>query len=184
MLLQQVTSKVIVEVSPDGVDMVRIVLSVVILEQERWSMNPVVMALTALSGACPSKADLAATRGVYFGEVGDCEVTAKAAHVFFDNAPKEFLLSGVHLVESQTLGLAHISRSIGHGQDVIGSIGLNERMLLLPGVQGGHQFASHVFLSSQDPESGSRTLADFSRVGAHERRCSAGKLALRESEVE
>ena len=87
MLLQQVTSKVIVEVSPNGVNMVRIVLSVVILEQERRSMDPVVMALTALSGACPSKADLAATRGVYFGEVGDCEVAAKAADVFFDNAP-------------------------------------------------------------------------------------------------
>ena len=39
MLLQQVTSKVVVEVSPDGVDMVRIVLGVVILEQERWSMD-------------------------------------------------------------------------------------------------------------------------------------------------
>lgn len=87
MLLQQVTSKVVVEVSPDGVDMVCIVLRVVILEQERWSMDPVVMALTALSGACPSKADLAATRGVYFGEVGDCEVTAKSADIFFDNAP-------------------------------------------------------------------------------------------------
>ena len=86
MLLQQVTSKVVVEVSPDGVDMVRIVLGVVILEQERRSMDPVVMALTALSGACPSKADLAATRRVYLGEVGDCEVTAKAADVFFDNA--------------------------------------------------------------------------------------------------
>ena len=87
MLLQQVTSKVVVEVSPDGVDMVRIVLGVVILEQERGSMDPVVMALTALSGACPSKTDFAAARGVDFGEVGDCEVTAKAADVFFDNAP-------------------------------------------------------------------------------------------------
>ena len=168
MLLQQVTSKVVVEVSPDGVNMVRIVLGVVILEQERWSMNPVVMALTALSGARPSKADLAATRGVYFGEVGDCEVTAKAADIFFDNAPEEFLLSGVHLGESQTLGLAHIGRSIGHGQDVIGSVGLNERMLLLAGVQGGHQFASQVFLGRQYSESGPRTLADFSGVGAHE----------------
>lgn len=93
-------------------------------------------------------------------------------------------MRGVHLVESQTLGLAHISRSVGHGQDVIGSVGLNERMLLLAGVQGGHQFASQVFLSSQDPESGARPLADFSGVGAHERGGSAGKFALRESEVE
>ena len=77
-------------------------------------------------------------------------------------------MSGVHLGESQTLGLAHIGRSIGHGQDVIGSVGLNERMLLLAGVQGGHQFASQVFLGRQYSESGPRTLADFSGVGAHE----------------
>ena len=168
MLLQQVASKVVVEVSPDGVDMVCIVLRVVILEQERWSMDPVVMALTALSGACPSKADLAATCGVYLGEIGDSEVTAKAAHVFFDNATQEFLLSRVHLGVSQTLGLAHISRAISDGEDVIRSIGLNERMLLLSCGEGGHQFASQVFLGRQYSESGPRALANFGGVGAHE----------------
>ena len=46
--LQQITTKVVLEIAPDSVDVVGIVLSVVVLEEERRSVDALVVALATL----------------------------------------------------------------------------------------------------------------------------------------
>ena len=46
--LQQITTKVVLKIAPDSVDVVGIVLSVVVLEEERRSVDAVVVALATL----------------------------------------------------------------------------------------------------------------------------------------
>ena len=58
MLLQQVDAKITVEVSPDGVDVVGIILGVVVLDDERRAQYSVAMPLAAVQPSQPGKADL------------------------------------------------------------------------------------------------------------------------------
>ncbi len=46
--LQQITTKVVLEIAPDSVDVVGIVLSVVVLEEERRSVDAVIVSLATL----------------------------------------------------------------------------------------------------------------------------------------
>ena len=53
MPLEHVRAKVVREVAPDGVDMVRVVLRVVVFEQEGRALHAVVVAVAALQAARP-----------------------------------------------------------------------------------------------------------------------------------
>ena len=57
-LAQQIPSEVAVEVPPDRVNVVRIVLRVVVLDQERQPLNSVVMGTAVLGFARPLERDL------------------------------------------------------------------------------------------------------------------------------
>src|SRR5438094_2879608 len=62
---QQVRAEIALEIAPDAVDMVGIVLGVVILDQERRSLNPVVVTLALLQSAHPSELQLVEPRLLY-----------------------------------------------------------------------------------------------------------------------
>src|SRR5262249_12199154 len=58
MLPKQVAPEVAVEVAPHGMNMVGVVLGVVVLDQERGPLDPVIVRLEALGVARPREADL------------------------------------------------------------------------------------------------------------------------------
>src|SRR4029077_1493037 len=58
MLAQQIAAEVAVEVAPHGVDVVPVVLRVVVLDEERRALDPVVVLLSALGLTRPGKRDL------------------------------------------------------------------------------------------------------------------------------
>ena len=55
---EDVAAEVAVEITPDRVHVVAVVLRVVVLDQERRALNLVVMALALLRGALPGELDL------------------------------------------------------------------------------------------------------------------------------
>ena len=54
-LTQRFVTEVVFEVPPNAVDMIGVVLSVVVFDDERWTLDPVVMPLTGFSAAGPGK---------------------------------------------------------------------------------------------------------------------------------
>ena len=54
-LTQRFVTEVVFEVPPNAVDMIGVVLSVVIFDDERWTLDPVVMPPTGFSAAGPGK---------------------------------------------------------------------------------------------------------------------------------
>src|SRR6266496_3371311 len=57
MPLEQVVAKIVFQIAPDGVDVVRVVLRVVVFEEERRALHAVVVALTPFFTARPSERD-------------------------------------------------------------------------------------------------------------------------------
>ena len=62
MLRQQVFAPVAVEVAPHAVNVIGVVLCVVVLDQKRAALHPVVVALTLLQAAHPGEFDPVETR--------------------------------------------------------------------------------------------------------------------------
>jgi hypothetical protein len=56
MFTEEVFAEVFLEVAPDGVDVVVVVLGVVVFQEERWALNHVVMALAFFDAASPGEA--------------------------------------------------------------------------------------------------------------------------------
>ena len=59
---EQIYTEIIFDMSPNGVDMVRVILRVVIFHEEEGTVKPVVMPLSAIRWTCPSKMDIIYTR--------------------------------------------------------------------------------------------------------------------------
>ena len=57
MLTQQIATEVTFEITPNSVDMIRVVLCIVVLDQEARSLNPVVVRFASTQRACPGEGD-------------------------------------------------------------------------------------------------------------------------------
>src|SRR5688572_1459257 len=57
-LLEEVVAEVVLEVAPDGVDVIGVVLGVVVFDEEGWAVDAVVVGLAGLELAGPGEADL------------------------------------------------------------------------------------------------------------------------------
>ena len=58
MFAQQVHAKVAVEIAPNAMDVVGVVLCVVVFDQEGRALQPVVMRIVAIDAACPCEINL------------------------------------------------------------------------------------------------------------------------------
>ena len=52
---KEVRAKVAIEIAPDSMDVVHVVLSVVVFEEPFWGLNPVVMSFSFVDAASPRK---------------------------------------------------------------------------------------------------------------------------------
>src|SRR5436190_14026506 len=68
-LPQQVFAEVVVEIAPDGVDVVGVVLRVVVLDEKSWSLHAIVMRVAFFDAAGPRKINF-----VPPGLVDPCEI--------------------------------------------------------------------------------------------------------------
>ena len=78
---KQVTAEVALQVAPDTVDMIRVVLSVVVLDEDGWAMHPVVVRLAGLETASPSKVQLVKASALNPLELPSCSTRRHAIRV-------------------------------------------------------------------------------------------------------
>src|ERR1044071_4549319 len=78
---QQVTAEVALQVAPDTVDVVGVVLSVVVLDQDSWAMHPVVVRLAGLETASPAEVQLGKARTLNALELLSCRTLRHAIQV-------------------------------------------------------------------------------------------------------
>src|SRR5437764_13778838 len=94
MFEEQIFAKVAVKIAPDGMNMVRIVLRVVVFEKEGWTLNPIIMRLAFVETTGPSEINLIESRPLDLLEILPGQVRTNALDVAFD-----------HLQQSASLGL-------------------------------------------------------------------------------
>ena len=63
---EQVHTEIIFDMSPNSVDMVRVILRVVIFHEEEGTVKPVVMPMSAIRRSCPSEVNIVYTRIAQF----------------------------------------------------------------------------------------------------------------------
>ena len=91
-LSQQVDAEIVLEVSPDAVDVVGVVLGVVVFDQERRPLDAVVVRLSALEASGPREADLFDARLEDLAQVVAGQLRAKPFRVEDDDRVQELLL--------------------------------------------------------------------------------------------
>ena len=63
---EQVYTEIVFDMSPNGVDMVSVILRVVIFHEEEGTVQPVVMRLSTIRRSCPSEVNIVYTRIAQF----------------------------------------------------------------------------------------------------------------------
>src|SRR5215471_6959693 len=96
MFAQKISSKVSVEIAPDGMDMVPIVLAVVMFNEERGALNSIVVFLAALSLSRPRESEFVHT-GLLDLRLSICrDVVGHLRRVNIDNLDQHFALLRIH----------------------------------------------------------------------------------------
>jgi hypothetical protein len=78
---KQVTTEIALQVAPDTVDMIGVVLSVVVLDEDSRAMHAVVVGLARLETASPSKVQLLEARALDALELLSCNAFRHATRI-------------------------------------------------------------------------------------------------------
>ena len=125
-VLQHRVAKVVVEVAIHTVKVIGIVLGVVVLDQESWPLDKIVVWLTGSQTARPDEVDFFRTGAINAGQILICQFLPNAPDVFADK---------LH----QNLSLIHRHRGRGHAA-WLAAFDLS----LVPGREAPHGFCEKV----------------------------------------
>ena len=181
--LEWVAAEVVVEIAPDGVDVVGVVLRVVVLEDEAWSLDAVVVRLAGFDPARPGEVDLAEARFFDLRPVFLGEVEAMPAEIEVDELDEDGTLLRLHLALRESIGIRVIvaARDV---DDFLGRFGEDHGLLLLVFVERFDELPPEILLRGEDAQAGARAGADFCRVRAEEGRRHRDHFLVEIGEVE
>ena len=165
--------------------MVGVALRVVVLDQERGPVNPVVVTVPGFRRASPGEADLA--RVDLAMDARHPRVRAPGvhvAHVLPDHAEEHLALRVVHARRGEPLDGLEPGFPVVTRDDVAGRFSRDHRRLALLRVKAQHQGARHVLLAAEGPPPGLGPGWNPRRIGPHERGPGHGQLVARRREVE
>ena len=168
MLGQHVAAEITLEVAPDGVNVVAVVLGAVVLQEEGWPEEAVVVFLAFFGTAGPGEDDLAFAGFGDFDGVSHGEFTPEATGVFPDDLINQGCLLGIHLRYGQSCRIAQFRPLLVKSQDVVRRFFTNNTIGLLGGIERLHQGPGQIFLGGEYPKSSAGTDADFGWIGSHE----------------
>ena len=77
-------AEIVIKISPYAVDMIRLVLGIVVFENKVFSLNTIVVRLTAFDTACPSERNFVEASFFDFCPIFCGDIGATAKKVFFD----------------------------------------------------------------------------------------------------
>src|SRR6266571_7332118 len=120
---QGVFAKVVLEIAPDGVDVIGVVLGIVVLHQKSRALNAIIMALAGFQSARPGEMKVIVAGLADFAEIRFGDFVAVAEHEFFEQRREQFLLrlsqrGGGDTQRFQRPGFAGVA-----GDDVTRSVG-------------------------------------------------------------
>ena len=101
MPFQEVVAKIIFNIAPDGVDMVRVVLGVIVFQQKCRSLHAVVLALAGFDTTSPREKESVPARFFNLGPVGIRQFSAVASDEFQDQCLERFTLLSSHFAGAQ-----------------------------------------------------------------------------------
>ncbi len=183
-LPEDIEAEIIAQITPDGMDMVPIVLGVVVFEQEGRALDPVIMFLALFQTPGPGEADARDAGFLDLGEIGIRHLRAQPPDEFPHQSQSQFPLRRRQIPERHPFRRPGFGLLLVEGQDV-GRGGLvDERGLALRFRQGMDQFPGEILLGAQHPETGPPADPDLGRIGAHERRRAGGDLAVDQGEID
>src|SRR6267378_826866 len=92
MLRKQVRAKIAVEIPPDRMNVIGVILYVVVLDEEGWPLNPVVVRLPMLKTTGPGKVYVVESRRPQFLHPCGGNIRSHVSGVFLQQAHQDILL--------------------------------------------------------------------------------------------
>lgn len=172
------------EVSPDGVDVIGVVLGIVVFDDEGFSLDDVVVSAVWFGITPPADADVIHA-GFFDGlhAIAD-DLSGHGGEVFADELFEHFLLVGGHICEAESDGLIDGGLREGGTADVIGCFVGDPHLFFLLFVAGEEDAASEVFASGEDSELSTGSGIDESGVNPDHFGGAADDDAIADDEVE
>ena len=182
---EEVFAPVAAVTAPDGVDVVGVILSVVIFDEEPGSGDVVVVPLAGCFGPGPGEGGGVEPGGFDAAPLVGGHVGGGALDVMVDEIGQVGALLALHGGESEAGGDG--SRGDGAvvpGEDVGGCDGIDDGERLLIGGEGTEERAGQVFFLGEDAMPEVRTVADFGGIGSKEKGKRADEVAIDDGDVD
>ena len=93
---QQIHAKIIGDVPPDGVDVVRVVLRVIVFHKEKRAVEAVVVRHSARLAACPREVDIVDASLAQFAMLNRGYLVRKPVNVFMHQLHQHLALMRLH----------------------------------------------------------------------------------------
>ncbi|MEY3460284.1 MAG: hypothetical protein RL215_3441 [Planctomycetota bacterium] len=172
------------EVSPDGVDVIGVILGVVVFDDEGLALDNVMVSAIGFGFAPPADADV--IHAIFFDgfhAVAD-DLSGHCGEVFAEELSEDLLLVGGHLGEAESDGLINGGLRRGGTADIIGCFVGDPHLFFLLFAAGEEDVAGEVFASGEDAELSSGSGIDERRIDSDHFRCGADDDAIADDEVE
>src|ERR1051325_4275976 len=168
MLAEQIQSEITFKIAPDAVNMIRVVLSVIVLDQKQRRLDAVVVRVAALDAAGPREIKIVLAL-VKLLKPGLGHWSGEGVRVLRDQLAEDLLLLRGQFGIGQPARLSSESRLARRGRDDVG-IGflIDDRRGPLVFGQRLNQRAPQVLFALQRAQAGTRSFAHFGGVGAEE----------------
>jgi len=119
MRAERIQTEIMIEVAPDSMDVIRIVLCIVVLDHECRPLDAIVVRLAGLTAAGPCEVDVLEPRSSQFRELLVSEFLPQAVRVFLDQVGQHFLLFLRHLTQRDADRRSQLSLPGSAGNDII-----------------------------------------------------------------
>ena len=149
-VLKKVLTPIVSKVSPDGMDVICVVLGVVIFDKETGPMEAVVMRLATLFRACPGKVDVRSAFLLDLIQSRIRDVTGHPVYVFEDQIHETPLLFFFHSRGSHSSRIIQMGAFFGPGQDIRRSFRGNQDPTALRFIERDEKLAGQILFGTDE----------------------------------
>src|ERR1044071_5418755 len=184
MVPEQILTKIVLQIAPDTMNVIGVILSVVVFHQERRTLNAIVMALARLEPSRPGKGNFVRTCLLDFFQIGCRDLGPIAKEIFLEQAKKQFALLIVKMRGGDTQRIERPSLSFGAGDDIARSKIGDKRHLKLIRVHRFYQLRGEILFTAQHTQALAWPALDFCRISAKEGGSNSQDLLARHCEIQ
>ena len=146
---EEVVPKVVLEIAPHRVHVVRPALDVVVLDEYGGAVDAVVVTLAGLRASGPAEVQILQSCLLNPIHLGMGDVVAGIVQIFLEKLHEGSTLFTGQVGNRDPLVILHASGPSVPGDDVARRLGLEDSGSELPGVQQGQEFTSESFLGAE-----------------------------------